>query len=201
MPIIAGRASAAYGAGFGAITEVPFAGPFGAYDFLSSVTVPSGGLASIEFAGIPTGYKHLQIRAIARHSAASTETAIIFRFNGDATAGNYYGRHMLNGDGTNLIAVVSTGGSFTGATVGVTTGANNTANVFGVNIVDILDYTNTQKNKTLRCLQGFDQNGSGGISFVSSLWMNTAAVTSITAVAFNGASFVEHSSFALYGVK
>ena len=35
----------------------------GNYDALATVTVPSGGLSSITFAGIPTtGYSHLQIR-------------------------------------------------------------------------------------------------------------------------------------------
>ena len=38
--------------------------PSGAYDALASVTIPAGQTAtSIVFAGIPSGYKHLQIRA------------------------------------------------------------------------------------------------------------------------------------------
>jgi hypothetical protein len=38
----------------------------GNYDALGTVTVPSGGLSSVTFAGIPqTGYSHLQVRIMA----------------------------------------------------------------------------------------------------------------------------------------
>jgi hypothetical protein len=33
--------------------------------------------------------------------------------------------------------------------------------VFGVAIIDILDYANTSKNKTVRALSGEDENGAG----------------------------------------
>ena len=36
--------------------------PQGAYDALSTVTVPAGGVATITFAGIPNTYKHRQLR-------------------------------------------------------------------------------------------------------------------------------------------
>jgi hypothetical protein len=36
-------------------------GLVGSYDALAAITVPSGGLSSISFAGIPTGYRQLQL--------------------------------------------------------------------------------------------------------------------------------------------
>ena len=67
--------------------------------------------------------------------------------------------------------------------------------------MDILDYTNTNKNKTVRVLQGFDENGSGVVAFNSFLYStNTNAITSLTLTS-SGTSFAQYSSFALYGIK
>ena len=73
------------------------AGPQGAYDALATVTVPSGGVASIEFAGIPTGYKHLQLRLLTRTNRADTNDFMTIRFNGDS--GSNYAYHSLYGNG------------------------------------------------------------------------------------------------------
>jgi hypothetical protein len=71
---------------------------------------------------------------------------------------------------------------------------------FSAAVVDILDYNNINKNKTIRSLNGRDNNGSGDIYLTSGLWNNTSAIDSITIVA-PSATFIEYSQFALYGVK
>jgi hypothetical protein len=80
-------------------------------------------------------------------------------------------------------------------------GATASANVFGVGITDVLDYTNTNKNKVLRNLGGVDNNGSGRVAMTSGMWLNTNAITSITLVPSVGTSFNEYSQFALYGIQ
>jgi hypothetical protein len=46
-----------------------------------------------------------------------------------------------------------------------------------------------------------ENNGTGALDFfTANLWSDTAAITSITLTAASG-SFVQHSSFYLYGVK
>jgi hypothetical protein len=198
MPIIAGRASAAYGSGFGkGATGDIYAGPFGAYDSLASVTVPSGGVASVTFSGIPSGYKHLQIRAIIKAAPTATDAAydLLGRFNGDTNVNNS-SLHYMGGNGSNLIV------GYTGnlGILGSATGSTSTS-VFNANIIDILDYTNTNKFKTVRAVYGYDANGSGFVIMGSALWRNTAAINSIEFVFRTGPSFAEYSSFALYGVK
>jgi hypothetical protein len=175
--------------------------PAGAYDALATVTVPSGGLASVTFAGIPTGYKHLQIRSIARTSSGGYETVLLYRMNGDSTYTNYFGRHLLYGDGSSAAAAANNSSAFTGAAIGTTAGGLTASNVFATTIVDILDYQNAYKNKTLRGLGGIDTNTGGTVSFASSLWLNTAAVSSISIVPYDGSSFAQYTQFALYGVK
>jgi hypothetical protein len=195
MPIIAGRASAAYGAGFGAITTPPYQGPFGAYDALASIDVPSAGLASITFAGIPTGYKHLQIRGIARTTRVATADGLRFEFNGD-TSTSYYS-HSFYGAG-------SSQGSYASANKieSWVIGADNAGtNVFGVFVTDILDYSNANKNTTIRTLTGIENNGDGQVAFNSGVWLNTSTVTNIRLFSDSSANFKLYSSFALYGVK
>ena len=171
----------------------------GNYTSISTATVTSGGTASITFSSIPSTYTHLQVRAFAKGDYASVSPiALAFRLNGDS--GSNYAIHYLYGAGTGG----GTAGAFTSVTVGyqgVISSAVDNANVFGVSVMDVLDYTNTNKYKTIRCFSGYDANGSGQAYLNSSLWQNTSAITSITLTPGAGTNFNQYSSFALYGVK
>jgi hypothetical protein len=194
MPIIAGRASAAYGAGFGKVLGSAFA-PVGAFDALSTVVASSGNLSSITFAGIPqTGYSHLQIRGIARSSAGADNT--VMQFNDDTSA--VYATHYMIGNGS----TASNGNEFNTSRFYIdVVGTNASAASWSADIIDILDYSNTSKFKTVRTLAGQDLNGSGTVWAVSGLWRSTTGISSIK-IAMNGAaSFAQYSSFTLYGVK
>jgi hypothetical protein len=177
------------------------AGPDGAYDALATVTVPSGGLATITFAAIPDTYKHLQIRAISRTTGTANGGGdgdwIRIRFNSDS--GNNYARHYIQGNGANTFAGATT--STSGGLLERSANGNSAANVFGALTVDILDYASTSKNKTVRNIGGIDNNGGGQMYFASSLWFATpTAINSILLIPENG-NFAQYSQFALYGVK
>jgi hypothetical protein len=159
------------------------------YESIQTITVGSGGQASVTFSSIPSTYTHLQIRAIARTSSAGYGR---LRFNGDT--GSNYNRHAVYGTGS---AAASTAASDAGYWGDIP----NTASMFQGTVIDILDYTNTNKNTTVRCLTGYDTNGAGVIQLWSSLWRNTAAVTSVTLDDFFASNLQEYSSFALYGIK
>ena len=172
------------------------AGPDGAYDALSAITVPSGGLSSITFAGIPNTYKHLQIRMMNRLSGGSAAAAFIgmIRFNSDT--GSNYANHYLYGSGSGAAAAGVPGGSNPWNRIYYTMGSAQ----MSANIVDILDYANTTKNKTTRILTGTDTNGGGYVLLESGLWMNTSTISSISIAPESGA-FAEFSQFSLYGVR
>ena len=168
------------------------------YSSIQTVTVGSGGASSITFSSIPSTYTHLQIRAISRGTNAAANDASIMQFNGD-TGSNYYTYHQIFGDGSSAAA----NSGETGSSIAYIFGSAGSAlaNSFAGSILDILDYSNTNKNKTVRNLEGFDVNGSGGyIVFRSGLWINTAAISSITLTP-QTSSFAQYSSFALYGVR
>jgi hypothetical protein len=168
-----------------------------AYDALGTITVPSGGAASVTLSGIPTGYKHLQLRVIGRTNRANVEDGLYIRFNGD-TSGSY-NAHVLRGNGTNASSFLATTTTDTKIESYGMPGNSATSGIFGAAVMDLLDYTDTNKKKVTRMLTGDDRNGSGWIELNSGLWNNTSAVTSITLFAIG--SWLEYSQFALYGVK
>jgi hypothetical protein len=177
-----------------------FAGS-GSLDSIATVTVGAGGSANIEFTSIPSAYKHLQIRISAQSNRGTfgsdyNNTTI----NNDT--GSNYARHTMGGDGSSSLVGATANGSYvSGGVCGTSTGGT-----FGTSIIDILDYTNTNKFKTVRVLSGNDLNGSvggypGEMYLLSGLWMNTNAVTSIKFVPNSGTLYTQHTKFALYGMK
>ena len=170
--------------------------PAGAYDSLATVTVGSTAVSTISFTGIPSTYKHLQIRAITKDSQASGAHSLRIQFNSDT--GSNYTYHALTGDGSSASAgaLTSQTNLFPGYVMG-TTGTS----VFASSIHDILDYANVSKNKVIRTLSGVDNNGSGNIGLFSGLWINTNAITSITILPAASTNFTQYSSFALYGIN
>jgi len=166
---------------------------------IASITAPnSTTYGQVEFANIPQNFTHLQLRVFARSTASGTSTignGMIF--NGLANP-NTYNSHSLNGDGSS--ATSSAAGYYNILQYSPylpASGAN--SNVFGVQIWDILDYTNTNKNKTVRCIGGFDNNGSGNVALTSGLWLNTSAITDII-LNVSGTYFAQYSTFQLYGI-
>ena len=167
----------------------------GSYESIATSTLTTS-TADITFSSIPSTYTHLQIRFIAKSTNSATAADnLAFRFNSD-TGGNYT-RHYLDGSGTSATAGPNTGVTQVYATCAQT---SSTPDAFGVGVLDILDYTNTNKYTTTRALSGADFNASGGaIQFTSGLWLNTAAITTINIRALSG-NLTQYSQFALYGI-
>ena len=164
---------------------------------LGMVQVGSAGASTISFTSIPATYKHLQIRGIARSTINDTRDDVLMRINSDT--GNNYAGHQINADGSSASAGTLGGTPPVNNLYPVyVTGSTATSSVFGATVIDILDYTNTNKNKVIRCLSGVDVNGSGNMLFRSGLWLNTNAITTIT---FSMSNFAQYSQFALYGIK
>lgn len=202
-PIISAKGGlSSQGYGQFASTGTPYT-LVGNYDALATVTVPSGGLSSITFAGIPSTYTHLQIRAFVKTNRSTYGRDEFFlRFNDDSTSSNY-SWHTLYGDGGTAAAYAAPTESYIDA--GYISGGVGTS-MFGAAVVDILDYKNPSKYKTTRSLTGHDHNGAiAGIHAIvnlnSGLWKSTSAINSIKIAVISGTAFNEYSSFALYGVK
>ena len=176
--------------------------PVGAMDALATVTVPSGGVASIEFTGIPQGYENLQISGTVRSTrTGSGYDWFTARINGDT--GSNYSFHILMGQGAAYY--VYGAGSQTSMYVGALSQASVTSGIFGAFTTDIADYSSTSKSKTIRTLYGHEINANNTESntgIISGARHNsTDPVTSISFIIPAGGSFAEGSKVSLYGVK
>lgn len=168
----------------------PFVEPStNSYESIATVTVGST-TPSVTFSSIPSTYKHLQIRYMAANDSGSFQQ---MRYNSDS--GSNYKSHYMYGNGS----AVGAGASSTATSIEFGDLPNSTS-IFGVGVIDILDYTSTNKNKTSRHLTGNDRNGAGVLVFTSGLWMNSStAISSVTLYGIN--NYQVGSQFALYGIK
>lgn len=168
----------------------------GSYESIETITVGAGGAASVTFSSIATDWKHLQIRGISRSTDSAAYTQTKLTINGVTTN---YTLHQLFADGSAASAYALTGQAST--QFEAMTADTATASIYGVTIIDILDYQSTNKYKTFRILAGYDANGSGRLALSSGMTTtNTNAVTSVTLTPRFG-NFKQYSSFALYGIK
>jgi hypothetical protein len=166
------------------------------YESIATVLVGSGGSSSISFTSIPSTYKHLQIRVLARSTRATNSDGTSWRFNSDS--GNNYSMHNLNTDGSGGVSAVAQT-SVAQIEINRVAAANLTSTIFGAGVVDILDYADTNKYKTTRSILSYDANGSGEVYFSSGSWRSTSAINSITVTC--AVNFAQYTSFALYGIK
>lgn len=160
---------------------------------LATVTVGAGGAASINFSSIPQTFTHLQIRSIVFQGASTAYFAYVTP--GAIAAA----QHRVSGNGS----TVGSSGYASGVydvpflTCGQYIVLDGTYPT--VSICDILDYTNTNKNKTIKTLSGIDKNGSGEVGLASGVYLSTSAISSLTIGTYGG-TLGQYSTFQLYGI-
>ena len=178
------------------------AGGGGSFESIATYTVTSGTVNSFEFTSIPATYQHLQIRATYKDSDTATLATKFLDMYLNNDFGNNYAFHSLTGNGSAASASGSaTQGWIRVQNAGINSGSGGT-NMVGVMVIDIHDYSSTNKNKTLRVFSGGDVNGTAGaLSLSSGLWQNTAAINRLTFESGGTGAFAVGSTFALYGIK
>ena len=173
------------------------------YESIATYVV-STPVPSITFSTIPQTFTHLQLRMVSRSTrSAGFSNVIRGQYNGDTTTGNYWAYHFFGGDGASPVAANGAAFGSAGGAFGHSVGANQTAETFCFNILDIEDYKNTNKLKVGRVMLGYSDNA--GIypeaQFWSHLWKSTTAINQITLIDNTGDNFAQHSHFALYGIR
>jgi hypothetical protein len=164
---------------------------------IGTYTVGAGGISSFSFSGIPQTYTDLIIKVSARVSGsqAYAEAALYIQFNSDTTAANYkYAQHWGLGSGT----VGSNNGS--NFFFGNIEGGGMTANVFSTSEVCIPNYSGNSFKTTMWSSTEESSTANATIADGLTKWSNTAPITSITIFSDTN-SFVQYSTFTLYGVK
>lgn len=160
-----------------------------------ATTVGVSGTASVTFSNIPQTYSHLQLRYSAKNNRNSD-------YNGWGSLkvnGSYGARFQaLLGDASGYLSYSGVPDNGTGYQLCM---PGDVAGLFGVGILDFINYTDTNKVKVIKALSGVNNNGSGAISFSSFLQNSTSAITSISIFAVDNTTILQNSSFALYGIK
>jgi len=153
---------------------------------------------TISFSSIPQIYTHLQVRVTARMNRADNADNITVIFNSDS--GSNYSWHNMRGDGTSP-GTENSGSNASLICINDITANSATSSIFGTATIDILDYRNGSKYKSLRALAGNDRSGSGGVNISSGSWRSYNAITTITFGALYGSGILAGSHFALYGIR
>jgi len=160
------------------------------YQLISSVTVGSGGAASMSFTSIPATYTDLLIKVSGRGTSASTLVAYEISFNSNTS--NFSSR-IVTADGSTIDCYTNQA-----RRVAVIPGATATANTFGNDEIYISNYAGSA-NKSYGSNSVAENNGATfAASFIAGLWSDSSSITSITLTASN---FAEHSTAYLYGIS
>jgi hypothetical protein len=155
--------------------------------------------ASVVFSNLgdySSTYKHLQLRSVSRVTGAFGTVDDLMTLNGITTSS--YASHALIGNGSSVTSNASTSRANM-RLENVSAGASSASNVFGANVVDLLDAFSTSKNTTIRGLAG-NKGSNNFVCLYSGFLNNTASITSVTITSGSG-SFIAGSRFSLYGIK
>jgi hypothetical protein len=167
-----------------------------AMTLVSTVTVGSGGAASILFDNIPQSGKDLLLLISARR--ADNSGIISLQFNGD-TAANYSNNRRLRGDGSGVSST-----DFSNENYSLHQAASNstfTANTFGSGSIYISNYTSSVAKVTSS--DGVSENNSTSADQMiwAGRWTGTSAISSITVGTYGGGNMEQYSTASLYIVS
>ncbi len=157
------------------------AGEAGSFHSIATTTL-STAQATVTFSSIPATFKHLQVRVLVKTSAGGS---LYMTVNSTGATKN----HQLRGDGSTAYSAV-TAGNFV---------LNTSTSAFTAGIIDILDYTNTNKLRVSRSIGGYDANGSGEVNLGSGFY-NISTVVSSLSFSMTSGNITSLSSLALYGI-
>lgn len=155
----------------------------------------NGSGTSISFSSIPSTYTDLRVIIQATSPGAGQYVSPAIQFNSD-TAANY-GQTLIWGDG-------STTGSYRANSANKMyagpqqVGVQNTNPCIG--IVDIFSYANTTTFKTGLVDASVDNNGSGSVERLVTVWRSTSAINAITVIS-QGDPFSTSTIVTIYGIK
>lgn len=159
--------------------------PTPTYDLIAS-NILSTSAASVTFSSISGSYRDLILVIELANGVDGRNTRI--QFNSDT--GSNYSRVYTQGNGSTTLAAYETTTSFR---------INNSGQDDSVFLVQILDYSATNKHKTLLARYNQATGSFPAVGMSAGRWANTSAITTIL-LNMNADNFPSGSSFYLYGI-
>lgn len=163
------------------------------HKLIQTITVGSGGAASIDFTSIPATYTDLKLLfSIRTNRASTTVDGLGLKINNVATNQNMI---ILYGDGSSV-------GSATDTTINTAVVASTaTASVFGNGEYYLPNYSGST-NKSVSGQSVNENNATLSYMYmVAGLWSQTTVINQLTLYSINSATIIEYSSASLYGIK
>ena len=158
----------------------------------STVTVGSGGAATISFTSIPATYTDLLLKLSVRSNSASYKEVWI---NPNSSTANGTAR-ILQGDGSTATSYTATRYQAFGAT----NPTGSTASTFSSIDVYIPNYAGSNYKSLSGDGVGENNATAAYAELSASLWSDTSAITSLDIVLASAVSFVQYSTASLYGI-
>ena len=160
---------------------------------IETVTVGSGGAASITFSAIPDTFTDLYVVCSVRtNRGIATFDGINIKINGSTA--NFSWRRLSALDGS-----LGSGNATNGESV-YATSANATANTFGSGQIYIPNYRSSVA-KSISAESVTENNATNNaLDIRAMLWNDTTAITSIELYSATSSTLQQYSSASLYGV-
>ena len=163
---------------------------------IQSVTVPSGGSASIDFTSIPSTYTDLCIKVSGRSSRANATDGLRLQFNGSSSA--VYSTRRLYAYSTTPASDSLTGSAFIYADP--LDAATNTASTFTNTEIYVPNYAGSVNHSVSLDTIAESNTATPYMTLSAGLWANATPIVQVTLTSDVG-SFVQYSTAYLYGIK
>ncbi len=165
------------------------------YTAIATVTVGSGGAATMAFSSIPATYTDLLVKCSLRSDTSGTSRGLDLTFNSN-TGANYSTRYVYGYSGGTASGSTS---AATSMYAGLYGGTSYTASTFSNIEIYIPNYAGST-NKSVSIDSVMENNSTTNyIGFWAGLWAQTTAISSIQLL--GSINFVQYSTATLYGIK
>ena len=157
-------------------------------------TVLGSSASSVTFSSIPADYRDLVL--VYQVETTNDGRNVVIRFNGDST--NHYSFVRMKGNGS-----TATSGSSSTSTHLMSPDTNATTANTLLGIVEILDYSATDKHKSALARVNQTTNGTfttPGPAAVAARWPDTSAISSIE-FSLPGDQYAAGCTFYIYGIE
>jgi hypothetical protein len=165
---------------------------------IASVTVGSGGAASIDFTSIPSTYTDLCVKMSFRQDIDFSNDGNIIAIEFNSAGSASFSGKLLFGTGS----AAGSAGTYLNAVYYTSNPSDYTSNTFGNGEIYIPNYAGSQ-NKSFSSDSVYENNATAARQGLQAgLWSSSSAITSVKLSPFTGGGkFVQYSTATLYGIK
>jgi len=164
------------------------------YTKIASVSVGSGGAATIDFSSIPTTYTDLLIKVSSRTSATGVAENLLVKFNNSSAT---FSNKTLRGSGSAAVSYSFTTNGFGG----FLNAATSTSSTFGNTEIYIPNYAGST-NKSFSSDSVTENNATEAYALLAAgLWSTTTAINQITLYSDSSGTIQQYSTATLYGIS